>query len=454
MAGCGDTKPGTGDAPPANENQPPAVDIELNVTQGATPFQPKYSFWCNDPDNNLEYCELRIDGQAYARGADQKSLFPEGYERPSFYWDAISAVGNHTIEIFAMDKNGLNASKAVKFTVLAGAPLTKSGWYVCNSKPDNEPCTTMLESYCGRFDETDLAVRQAAAQAISKHPGAFSVNQLLDIYDWVHSNVFYHNVPLDMYPPYYPNQTLATKSGDCKNQAVLIASMVQAIGGSARVLLVPDCHHAFAEVYMGTDINTSVISSAIGSHYDTNGKGVTYHRSRNANNQTDYWFIFDTAGGSFPGETIPGCLNASQTFEIRDCSRPLDALRAAETQGTAYGPYVKIDETKVLDPEWGWNYWLEPSSISPSGYKWCHFNLSVQSLSPTPFDWYLTDEAGYQNSQAHKSFSYFEGGEQVMKAEHEFDWDTPQKFYVILKNRNSQNSITTKTTLVETCYKG
>lgn len=453
MAGCcGYTEPGN--APPANkENQPPIVDIQLNGTRGQSPFQPKYSFWCRDPDNNLEYCELRMDGRAYARGADQNSLFPEGYERPSFYWDAIKAVGNHTIEMFAMDKKGLNSSKTVEFIVLPGAPLTKPGWYLCNNKPDNEPCTTMLESYCNKFDETDLAVRQAAAQAIAKHPGAFSINQLLDIYDWVHSNVFYHNVPLDMYPPYDPNQTLATKSGDCKNQAVLIASMVEAIGGSARVLLVPDCRHAFAEVYVGTDLNTSAFSDAVFAHYKTDGN-VTYHKNKNSNNGTDYWYIFDTAGGAYPGETIPGCLKANQTFEIRDCSRPLDALKAAESQGTAYGPYVKIDETKVLSPEWGWNYWLDPTGINSNGYKWCHFKLSVQSLSPTPFDWYLTDEAGYQNSQARRSFSYFEGGEQVMKADYEFNRDTPQRFYIILKNRNSQNSITTKTSLVETCYKG
>ncbi|MFH1094756.1 MAG: transglutaminase-like domain-containing protein [Candidatus Micrarchaeota archaeon] len=411
-----------------------------------------YSYNCRDPDSNLVSCELKIDGMAYANGTSQTTLLPAGHQKPDFYWDALKTVGNHTLEIGATDSKGLTASKTVTFTVLKGLPISKPGWYVCNGKPDNPPCDTILEGYCDKFVPTDLSVRQAAAQAISKHPGAFSINQLLDIYDYVHANVFYQNVPLDMWPPYYPNQTLATKSGDCKNQAVLIASMVEAIGGTARVLFIPGCTHAYPEVFMGTDVNESEISQAIYSHYNTRGKGIRYH-THTYGNHTDYWFIFDTAGGNFPGETIPECFNASQTFVIRDCNIPQDQVNPPEIQGTAFGPYVDINETKVIDPEWGWNYWHDPSNIGRNGIRWCHFNMSIQSLSPTPFDWYLTNEAGYQKSQAYQSFSYYSGEEQVSRTNKEFDWDTPQKFYIILKNRNKQNSITVKTELIGTCYK-
>lgn len=435
-------------------DKPPEVSLELNWTEAPTPFPIAYTYTCYDPDDNLVSCELKIDGMAYANGTNQDTLLPTGYQKPDFYGDALKTVGNHTLEIYARDSDGLTASQVVAFTVLKGAPITKPGWYTCNSIPDNPPCDYVLESYCDKFVESDLAVRQAAATAISKHPGAVSINQLLDIYDYVHANVFYQNVPLDMWPPYYPNQTLATKSGDCKNQAVLIASMVEAIGGSARVLYIPDCRHAFAEVYIGTDIDTTIISWAIGTHYNNDGKGLNYHRSKNSKNETEYWYIFDTAGGNYPGETIPACLTANQTFEIRNCNRPLDALRAVETQGTAFGPFVNIDETKVISPGSGWSYWRDTSEISPKGYDWCHFKLTVQSLSPTPLDWHLADEAGYQNWYARQSYSYSGGQEQVMQSVYEFDWDKPQKFYILLDNGNQQNSITIKTQLTETCYKG
>jgi Transglutaminase-like superfamily len=457
---CGYTEPagnaanGTNQtvAPPANRL--PFVNLMLNRTVAQSPFPMVYSYSCNDPDGNLVSCELKVDGKSYAKGASQDTLLPQGYQRPSFYWDIMKTVGNHTLEIDAVDSEGLTASKAVPFTVLPPAAISKPGWYGCNQLNDTPPCDSMFAGYCDKFDETDLAVRQAAADAISKDPGAFSINQLLDIYDWVHNNIFYQNVPLDMYPPYYPNQTLATRSGDCKNQAVLIASMVEAIGGSARVLIVPDCHHAFSEVYIGTDINTDTISAAIYSHYNTHGSGVSWHTSRNSENQTDYWFIFDTAGGNYPGQTIPECLKSNQTFVLQDCNRPLDYLRAPATQGTAFGPYTDIDETRVISPGWGYSYWHDPANIGPNGYKWCHFKLTVQSLSPTPLDWHLTDEAGYQGWYNHQSYSYYEGEEQVMQGNYEFDWDKSQKFYILLDNSNQQNSITVKTQLIATCYNG
>ena len=439
-------------APPA-QPVPPYVNLTLNHTEESSPFNLQYSYSCHDRTNPLVSCELKIDGKTYAKGADQDSLFPPGYQKPDFYWQILKTAGNHALEIDAVDSEGLVSSKTVPFTVLPPAEITKPGWYGCNQLNDTPPCDIISAGYCDKFDETDLAVRQAASQAISKHPGAFSINQLLDIYDWVHTNVFYQNVPLDMWPPYYPNQTLATKSGDCKNQAVLIASMVEAIGGSARVIIRPDCHHAYAQVYVGTDIDIGTINSAVYSHYNTHGNGISWSTYTNSQNHTDYWFIFDTAGGNYPGETIPACFNASQTFVLQDCNRPLDYLNAPTAEGTAFGPYTDINETKVITPDWGWSYWVDPSN-SLSNHKWCHFKLTVQSLSPNPLDWHVTDETGYQSWYNRQNYRYYGGEEQVMQGSYEFDWDKPQKIYVILDNKNRQSSISVKTLLVETCYDG
>lgn|GEM_PF-2024983 len=294
-------------------------------------------------------------------------------------------------------------------------------------------------------------MRKAASDAVAKHPGALSINQLLDVYDWVHENVFYHNVPLDQYPPYYPNETLATKSGDCKNQAMLMASMVQAIGGSPRVMIVPDCHHAFAEVYLGTDIDTAAMAKAIRAHYPDAGP-VSWHENKRQDNKTDYWFIFDTAGGNFPGQTISDCLNASRIFELRDCARETNQLNAPTAEGTAYGPTSIIDDTKVIPADWNWNYWPD-TGIGLGGYKWCRLKLNITSLSSTPFNWYITDETGYHKAEARQSFTYWGGAEQVSRADYEINWDKPGSAYLVLRNLNTQNSITLKISLVKTCYK-
>ncbi|VVB58636.1 Transglutaminase-like superfamily protein [Candidatus Anstonella stagnisolia] len=435
-------------------NRAPVVRLSiLNDSSGPAPFYVHYSYNCYDPDNDLVSCEMKIDGRAFAKGSNMSTLFGKNFTYPQFYWAAQKEMGKHTLEMYAVDATGMNSSKVVEFEVLKPLPISKPGWYRCNGLPNTEPCDTMLEAYCSKFTPTDLSVRQAAAQAISKHPGQFSINQLLDIYDWVHSNVFYHNVPLDMYPPYNPNETLATKSGDCKNQAVLIASMVEAVGGSSRVLLIPDCHHAFAEVYLGTDDQTKDLTDAIWAHYSTQGQKLNWHLSKGADNKTQNWFIFDTAGGSFPGNTIDECIKPNYTFEIRDCSRDAEELNAPISAGTAYDERVRMNETQAIYAGWTYNYWWDPTPVIPTPYKWCHYKLDIKSLSPGVFSWYVTDEEGYKNHDAGRSFSFYKSGENVHEQSAEFDWDKHQKFYILIKN-TGEASITANMQLAETCYKG
>jgi hypothetical protein len=386
------------------------------------------------------------------KSPDQKSMFPEGYKYPDFYYEAMNIIGAHSLELIAEDTDGLITSKQVTFVVINSLQLTKPGWYNCNSNT-NPPCDQFQQHYCDKFNPTDLAVRQAASQAITKHPGAFSLNQLLDIYDWVRANIFYQNVPINIWSPYSPNETLRTKSGDCKNQAVLIASMVEAIGGSARILYIPDCKHAFAEVYVGNNEDVNALNDAVWSHYQMNDEDykIHWHTSKNANGETENWFIFDTAGGQIPGQTIEDCFNASQTFELRDCTQT--SLNAPEIQGTEYGPYIIVDDSQVIEPRWGYHYWTDQSKI-PNTYKWCHYKVNVESKSKPTLNWYVTDENNYYAFDRHESFNYYYGEEQVQKGGYEFDWTTSEKFYVILVNGNDDYSMTTKTQITETCYKG
>ena len=342
-----------------------------------------------------------------------------------------------------------DGSKAASLSKCPPMELTKPGWYTCNDKANYSPCKEFLAVYCDKFTPTELTVREAASSAISKHPGAFSVNQLLDIYDWVHSNVFYQNVPVNLtYQPYAPKETLSTKSGDCKNQAVLIASMVEAIGGTARVLLIPDCQHAFPEVYLGNQTDIDVLNAAIRAHYPaSSGKTINWHISKN---NTEDWYIFDSAGGNFPGQTIEDCFNASQTFVIYDCQN-YGKLSAPEIRGTEYGPNVLINDSEIIRPNGYWySYYIAPSDI-PSKYRWCRYKISVESLS-WPIDWYVTDEAGYYNYKNGMGFRYYCGEEQVPGGNCQLDWTSSNKFYIIEAN-NYIRSITARVQVVETCYK-
>ena len=329
--------------------------------------------------------------------------------------------------------------------------LTQPGYYVCNYHNET-PCDFFTPAYCDRFTPTDLSVRMAASDAIRKHPGAFSANQLIDIYDWVRNSVFYQNVPLDMSAPYYPNETLQTKSGDCKNQAVLLASMIGAVGGSARVLAIPDCHHAFAEVYIGDDDNAKAVFNAIRAHYeDAWNATLHYHYHQLDNGSREIWLIFDTAGAWYPGATIEDCLNASQTFEIDACNSS-GTLQAPQTAGTEYGPWNLLDDSQIIQPGWFQNHDVGGPQVED--YEYCVYNISISSLSG-PVDWYVSDDKGaYQAYVDGRSFTYYKNcaGNWVQSGNCAVYKSDPGDIYLLLHNPNARMQATVGRVITARCY--
>ena len=168
-------------------------------------------------------------------------------------------------------------------------------------------------TYCDKIDPYNLNVRKAAADAIRNDPGSYSHSQLFDIYDWVKQNIIYQNVPLAGIP-YPPSETLTTGSGDCKNQAVLIASMIGAIGGKAKVVADPSCKHAYALVYFGkSKSDVSAFTQAVAKHYGSNA-AVNYITSADG-----IWVIFDPAGGNYPGNTLLECSGNRTVYYMTGC---------------------------------------------------------------------------------------------------------------------------------------
>ncbi len=197
--------------------------------------------------------------------------------------------------------------------------------YSFTSYENTEP---YYSAFCDKIDPYDLSVRKAAADAIRTDPGSYSVSQLFDIYDWVIQKIFYQNSPLAG-TPFPPSETLTTASGDCKNQAVLIASMVQAIGGTAEVVADPTCSHAYAVVYYGpSGSDMSSFTQAVANHY---GSSVNVHYFTHNNG---FWIIFDPVGGAYPGDTMPECSGSEDRYFIKSC---LECVHQFSNEPYTYG---------------------------------------------------------------------------------------------------------------------
>lgn len=111
-------------------------------------------------------------------------------------------------------------------------------------------------------------VRDFAARLAGEHPGSYHLSwpdpvpsrtglkQVLAIHRYVSGRWRYVNDPLYIRGNYFspPERTIANSfTGDCDDFAILLASAVEAIGGTVRILhgTCTDGAHAWAEVYLG-----------------------------------------------------------------------------------------------------------------------------------------------------------------------------------------------------------
>jgi len=166
--------------------------------------------------------------------------------------------------------------------------------------------------YCAKIDPRSEVVRQGAAIAAAAHPGSLSVTQYADLYQYVHTKIAYVSDPsrpdLESYP-YAPDKTLLAGAGDCDDQAILLASMIEAIGGYSRVVINPACGHVWVEAYVGNseaDVNSAKESLFAYYPYDITVRWRT-------DDDGTKWLVLDPAGGQYAGDLHPSCY--SQTAD-------------------------------------------------------------------------------------------------------------------------------------------
>lgn len=130
-------------------------------------------------------------------------------------------------------------------------------------------------------------------------PGGYSLEQVLDAYDWIVANIAYVNDPGDVWQA--PQTTLSLRGGDCEDHAILLASTIGGLGGNARVNLIDG--HAFSTVFVGPASGMSNITKSVRSHY---GAAVSVLF---LSDPTGLWMVVDTVGmpygGGLPALTAP-----------------------------------------------------------------------------------------------------------------------------------------------------
>ncbi len=152
-----------------------------------------------------------------------------------------------------------------------------------------------------------LAVRTTAVDLVSDQPsghsGTFHYHQLAELHRFVDENVTYVPDPRSRNYVAPPEETLETNGGDCDCQAVLVASLFEAIGATTRLVTCESTDgnwHALAEVYLAdTDEEAVSVADSLGEYYAP--------RSGYSQFWYDYgdeklWYPADTAMGRYVGD--------------------------------------------------------------------------------------------------------------------------------------------------------
>lgn len=127
-----------------------------------------------------------------------------------------------------------------------------------------------LDKVVNAMDISHPTTRNAAAQIAAEDEGAFSVEQAAHIWSKVRAEWRYVNDPRGM--EYF---ALASESidqgyiGDCDDFAIVLVSMLSAIGGDARLVMMdgPQGGHAYAEVCLPAE--SSEIRDRLAAHYQS-----------------------------------------------------------------------------------------------------------------------------------------------------------------------------------------
>lgn len=155
------------------------------------------------------------------------------------------------------------------------------------------------------MDSDNPITRDFAVSRIPRsHGGLFNAAQVCDLWETVYSRWTYVEDPqgTEYYSPASRTITLGLK-GDCDDFAIVVASMIESVGGDARIVYTRNGTegHAYPEVFIGTTQEEyETVAGYIRERYDA--EKVSCHITRDGNT-TRYWLNLDwwsrNPGGKF-----------------------------------------------------------------------------------------------------------------------------------------------------------
>ncbi len=245
---------------------------------------------------------------------------------------------------------GAPATGSAEYQIILKAAVSNiagTQWYDAGALPSNSNSVTItslatpreqevqhnVEQYYNRINErVDYsAVSTPVATIKAAYPGNYSVLQIAEAFTWMRENIKYVNEGSEDYWK-TAQETLSSREGDCEDHAILLCSIIGALGGNARVNLIEE--HAFPTVFVAsTSADLQKVKVSLASYY---GLETSVFRMAYLQDSTGYWLVIDPTGfpyaGGLPAQSEPTSASGSWTL-LSSYLIPLDATGQTYSRG-------------------------------------------------------------------------------------------------------------------------
>lgn len=311
------------------------------------------------------FCECELPDEAkYCHNCGNK--LPESNETDS---EHVAELSGEDIEVIpAGDKpkeKNTKIGKTVKIIgiiiiiclLVVAACFVFSDFASNNNVSFNPHDARLASDLSEAIEPTNSDVRTYALRAISaSHAGEYNIHQVCDIYTKVNKDWVYVNDPgtydssVDEYiAP--ASESVEHLRGDCEDYAILMVSLVEAIGGNARIVTADNPNgerHSYPEVCL-SDFKEGVQYALDIVERKSGGTAVHYH----IDDEGNYWLNLDWTASYPGGEFYESVGNELVTWPDGKYNRgTLISGNSADSNGEYSSTYSKYASaiSKAIEP--------------------------------------------------------------------------------------------------------
>jgi PKD repeat protein len=246
----------------------------------------------------------------------------------------------------------------------------------------------------------------------SKSSGSRTIEQACDIYSYLTNHWTYvEGAKNETYDSLFNASTILEldNKGDCNDFAILMASMLESIAGTTRIILArgPKSSHAYAEVYLGNmrNDNKSVMQIINWLKTKYNKKEITTTKNLSSG---DVWLNLDWGENILKPADCPGCsplFTAKDPIIVYTYKPPMTTLNPTPISLFTLSPFGKANASEKIE--------FDASS-------------SAEVDTITNYNWDYGDKCQEEGSELHRvNHTYSQGGNYMVSLivtdEHELE---------------------------------